>query len=87
MLLRPALLALFALSAAPALAEDVETEARDYLSGHGFETIEMTRDSGMLTAVATGKGKRIEIRYNATTGEILSQEMTMLSDTRRADES
>ena len=81
MLGRTALLALFALSAAPAMASDVETEARDYLTDHGFETIKMTRDSGLLTATATGKGKRIEIRYNAATGEILSQEMTMLSET------
>ncbi|WP_375261383.1 hypothetical protein [Palleronia sp.] len=85
--LRTALLAFFAISAAPALADDVETEARDYLTGHGFETIEMSRDSGMLTAIATGKGKRIEVRYNAATGEILSQEMTMLSDERTPDES
>lgn len=85
--LRSALLALFALSAAPAIADDVEAEARDYLTGHGFETIEMSHDSGMLTAIATGKGKRIEIRYNATTGEILSQEMTMVSDEHAPDES
>lgn len=87
MLGRTTLPALFVLFAAPALAEDVEAQARDYLTDHGFETIEMTHDSGMLTAIATGKGKRIEVRYNAATGEILSQEMTMLSTAAGSGES
>jgi len=60
------------------LAQDLEQTVTAFLAEHGFSDIELVRHSGTLTASAEGEGRVIEIVYNAATGEIISQELSML---------
>lgn len=65
--------ALFALVAGGAVAQSIESQVRQQLRAQGFHAIEVERDDGQIEVDARRGGLRIELKYDARTGRLISQ--------------
>lgn len=65
--------ALFALVAGGATAQTIESEVRQQLRAQGFHSIQTERDDGRIEVDARRGGLKVELKYDARTGRLISQ--------------
>mgnify|MGYP003676580315 CR=1 FL=1 len=75
------------LSASIAQAQTIAEQVRTQLTSQGYDTIEIKEGRGQIRVEATRGGQKLEVVYDAATGEILSQEVSALDGSSSRDSS
>ncbi|MDO5604605.1 MAG: PepSY domain-containing protein, partial [Paracoccus sp. (in: a-proteobacteria)] len=68
-----AIAAVFALAAGGAMAQSAERQIRDQLRAQGFTNIQIERDDGKIEVEARRGNQKIELKYDARTGRVISR--------------
>ena len=74
-------------SIAQAQAQTIAEQVRTQLTAQGYDTIEIKERRGQVRVEATRGGRKLEVVYDAATGEILSQEVSALDGSSSRDSS
>ncbi|MDO5646606.1 PepSY domain-containing protein [Paracoccus sp. (in: a-proteobacteria)] len=67
--------AVFAVMAGGAIAQSAESHIRQQLRAQGFSQIEIERDDGKIEVEARRGNQKIELKYDARTGRLISQDI------------
>ena len=65
-------------TAAQAQSKSAERQIRDQLRAQGFSQIEIERDDGKIEVEARRAGQKIELKYDARTGRLISQKVSRM---------